>query len=142
MVLMCLAYSLGDHSSNSSTRLILLRMVMVVVASLVLVMGVVAWSGTQTENAISRKPVWGFHEPGWLWVVGNGSRGYLPLFANFEPSDHVPQTSVRARTCTGVFTSAAFVPRNQEHEKRPAGGTIKNADGQKKSICYLVPGNM
>ena len=58
-----------------------------------------------------------------------GGRKRTPwLFASFRdlgPPDHVPRTSARAHTCTTVFTRASCVPRNREHEKRPAGGRAK-----------------
>ena len=42
-------------------------------------------SGGQCQYSKFRKIVWGFHGPGWLWVVGNGSRGYLPIFSTLNP---------------------------------------------------------
>ena len=60
----------------------------------------------------------------------------LATFRDFDPPAHVPRTLARAHTCTAVFMRASCVPRNREHEKRPAGGRAKNADVQKKSIWY------
>ena len=66
----------------------------------------------------------------------------ISQFSLLQPPEHVPRTSVRAHTCTLVFGWAPCVPRRQEHEKRPAATREKNADGQKKTLLYIVlPGS-
>ena len=59
----------------------------------------------------------------------------LPVVTcDFESLEHVPRTSARAYTCAVVLGWAPYVPRSQEHEKRPAAGREKNADVQYKHI--------
>ena len=60
----------------------------------------------------------------------------LPVVScDFEPPEHMPRTSARARTRAVVFGRAPCVPRSREHEKRPAAGRTKqNADVQKKTL--------
>ena len=46
---------------------------------------------------------------------------FLPaVTCDFDPPEHVPRTSVRARICAVVFGWAPCVHRGREHEKRPA----------------------
>ena len=64
----------------------------------------------------------------------NASPWLLASFRDFEPAEHVPRTSARAHTCTAVSARASCVPRNREHDKRPAGGRAKNVHVQNKSV--------
>ena len=53
---------------------------------------------------------------------------------DFEPSEHVPQTSARAHTCAVVIMREPCVFLSREHEKRSVVGREKNADVRRKHI--------
>ena len=52
----------------------------------------------------------------------------LVVTCDFEPPEHVPRISARARNCAAVFGRALCVPRSREHEKFAAAGREKNTD--------------
>ena len=55
---------------------------------------------------------------------------------NFEPPEHVPWMTARARTCALVFRRAPCVPRSREHEKRPTVGRDKTGDVPKNTFTH------
>ena len=68
----------------------------------------------------------------WLLLAGKRPRGYLQVFVTLNPQStcHGPRPGpTHAPQC---YTRASCVPRNREHEKRPAAGRQKNADVQEK----------
>ena len=85
----------------------------------------------------------GLNGPGWLYVLGMPTRGYLPIFATLNPQStcHGPQPGPKhAQWCSGGFPAC---PGAESTRKDPAGRQ-KHVDAQKKHLCirnvYLVPG--
>ena len=73
------------------------------------------------------------HAPGWLYVLGIPPRADLPLSTPRERATDLGQgPNLRAGS-----ERAPCVPRNREHEKRPAAGRAKNAEGPKKLCLYV-----
>ena len=101
---------LGDNNSNSSTRLTLLLAVMVVV------MRVVAWSGTLSSKLAKNAKIKNFEELFGVSMdlVGSGWSETNPVvtchFCDLEPPEHVPRTSARTHTCTIVYTRPPAFP--------------------------------
>ena len=99
-------------------------------------MGVVAWSGTHSsnlaENPKIRNIIWGFHGPGWLWVVGKGSRAYLPVFAALNPQN----------TCHGPRPGLTLAPQcSRGPPVCPATESTRKdpwAEEQKMPMCKKV----
>ena len=90
------------------------------------------------ENSKIRIIVWGFHGPGWLWVVGNGSRGYLPLFATLSPQStcHGPRPGP---TCAPQCSCGPLAcPATESTRKDPRAKERKMRMCKKKSIWYIV----
>ena len=112
---------------------------------MLVMMGVVAWSGTHSSNLAENSKILKFQKKRlgfpWAWLALGGRKRVpwlLATFRDFESPEYVPRTSARAHMCTAVFMRAPCVPRNREHEKRSAGERAKNAYVQKKSIWYIV----
>ena len=80
----------------------------------------------------------------WVFMGLGGFRMFmecrLVVTCNFDPLEHVPQTSVRAQNCALVSGRAPCAPWSREHEKRPAAGREK-----KKLMCEkhtFIPSNI
>ena len=73
--------------------------------------------------------------PGWLYVLGMPPQVYVPLSATgARATDLSRGPNLRMRS-----GRAPCVPRSREHEKRPAAGREKNADGPKNCLLYTSP---
>ena len=79
-----------------------------------------AWSKTNSTifSVLFKKAkiVAGFDGPGYLLVVGNGSRGYMPLFVtlNLQGSWYRPQPGPKGESCVHAGPVRAPGPKARE----------------------------
>ena len=78
------------------------------------------------------------HVPGSLYVLGMPPHGYLSMFRNFQPPEHVLRTSARAHTGVVVNGWIPCVPRSREHEERPATARERMPMCKKTAHLHIV----
>ena len=101
----------------------------------------VAWSQTHSTNLADKqkfensKHCLGFHGPGWLRVVGHGSRDYLPLLTTLIPQSTCQGPRPGPKLACGVRAGS---PLATEPRARPAAGTFKKKCRRaKKTHTYI-----
>ena len=87
-------------------------------------------------------PVRGFASAWMALRARNASPWLLANFRDFDPPEHVPRTSARARTCAVVFGRAPCSPRSREHEKDPGRKRKKCPCAKKNTHLYEVHSNI